>query len=105
MANQELPVEIERVREEIAQILYDKEFGDEISKNLGGLYPDNLMDLEGKEANQILSIIKEAGYKSPEEINKWLEEQGACHIKTFNVRCSDGQLKDILEPLRLEVKE
>ena len=52
----------EQLREKIAQKLYDKEFGGEISDEFGGLYPENLMELEGSDTNQILALIQEAGY-------------------------------------------
>ncbi len=54
--------------------------------------------------NQILAFIKEVGYMSPDEINKWLEEQGAVRFRDKKGKISDLCL-GVLETLRLEFKK
>ena len=51
-----------------------------------------------------LAKLQRAGYMSPAEINKWLEEQGAYHWVEHGLD-AEGNRYCGNEPLRLEVKE
>jgi hypothetical protein len=58
------------------------------------VFPDGIMALNDRLIDKIMAVYW--GYMSKEEINQWLEEQGAIH------RNPDLVSSPIFKPLRLE---